>query len=117
VVPVGEALRVAGTAEFAGFDLSLRTERIRSLTNLVQKILPRAGLDPVTARPWCGLRPMSADGVPVIGHTPFDNLWVNSGHGHLGWTMAAGSGQLLAELLSKETPSLDPKPYSPARFD
>jgi D-amino-acid dehydrogenase len=116
VVPVGNAIRVAGTAEFAGFDLTLRPERVRNLTNLAQKILPKAGLDLTTARPWCGLRPMSADGVPIIGATPIPNLWLNTGHGHLGWTMAAGSGQLLAELMSGEIPALDPKPYSLARF-
>jgi D-amino-acid dehydrogenase len=116
LVPVGNATRVAGTAEFAGFDLTLRPERIRNLTNLAQKILPKAGLDPATARPWCGLRPMSADGVPIIGATPISNLWLNTGHGHLGWTMAAGSGHLLAELLSGETPILAPQPYSLARF-
>jgi D-amino-acid dehydrogenase len=116
VVPVGNATRVAGTAEFAGFDLTLRPERVRTLVNLAQKILPRAGLDPATARPWCGLRPMSVDGVAIIGPTTVANLWLNTGHGHLGWTMAAGSGQLLAELLSGETPGLDPRPYSLARF-
>jgi D-amino-acid dehydrogenase len=116
VVPVGDATRVAGTAEFAGFDLTLRPERVRNLTNLAQKILPRAGLDPTTARPWCGLRPMSADGVPIIGPTRIANLWINTGHGPLGWTMAAGSGLLLAELVSGETPALDPKPYYLARF-
>lgn len=116
VVPVGNATRVAGTAEFAGFDLTLRPERVRNLTNLAQKILPRAGLDPATARPWCGLRPMSSDGVPIIGPTAIANLWLNTGHGPLGWTMAAGSGELLAELLSAETPALDPQPFSPARF-
>jgi D-amino-acid dehydrogenase len=116
VVPVGNATRVAGTAEFAGFDLTLRPERVRNLANLAQMILPRAGLDPATARPWCGLRPMSADGVPIIGATTLSNLWLNTGHGHLGWTMAAGSGQLLADLLSGETPGLDPQPYALARF-
>jgi D-amino-acid dehydrogenase len=116
IVPVGNATRVAGTAEFAGFDLTLRPERVRNLTNLAQKILPHAGLDPATARPWCGLRPMSADGVPIIGATPIPNLWVNSGHGHLGWTMAAGSGQLLAELISGEAPSIDLGPYALTRF-
>jgi D-amino-acid dehydrogenase len=116
LVPVGKATRVAGTAEFAGFDFRLRRERIRNLTNLAQKILPRAGLDPATARPWCGLRPMSADGVPIIGATALSNLWLNTGHGHLGWTMAAGSGELLAQLLSGEAPGLDPQPYSLARF-
>src|SRR5262249_48148588 len=116
VVPVGNATRIAGTAEFAGFDLTLRRGRVRNLTRLAQKILPRAGLDPATAKPWCGLRPMSPDGVPIIGPTTTANLWLNTGHGPLGWTMAAGSGELLAELLSGETPQLDPQPYSLARF-
>jgi D-amino-acid dehydrogenase len=116
VVPVGNAIRVAGTAEFAGFDLTVRPERVRNVASLAQKILPRAGLDPATARAWCGLRPMSADGVPIIGQTPIENLWVSTGHGHLGWTMAAGSGRLLSELISGDVPSLDPSPYSTARF-
>jgi len=116
VVPLGHAIRVAGTAEFDGFDLTLRPERIRNLTNLAQKILPHASLDPASARAWCGLRPMSPDGVPIIGPAVMSNLWLNTGHGHLGWTMAAGSGQLLADLISGETPTLDPRPYSLARF-
>jgi D-amino-acid dehydrogenase len=116
VVPVGDAIRIAGTAEFAGFDLTLRPERVRNVASLAQKILPRAGLDPATARAWCGLRPMSADGVPVIGKTPIENLWVSTGHGHLGWTMAAGSGRLLSELISGDVPSLDPTPYALKRF-
>jgi len=116
VVPVGGAIRVAGTAEFAGFDLTLRPERVKNLTQLVQQILPRAGLDPDTAKPWCGLRPMSADGVPIIGPTPISNLWVNTGHGHLGWTMAAGSGELLADLMSEASPAIDPAPYDLKRF-
>jgi D-amino-acid dehydrogenase len=116
VVPVGAAIRVAGTAEFAGFDLMLRPDRVRNLTNLAQQLLPQAQLDAATARPWCGLRPMSPDGVPIIGATPIPNLWVNTGHGHLGWTMAAGSGDLLAKLMSGESAAIDPAPYSPRRF-
>ena len=116
VVPIGDAIRVAGTAEFAGYDLALRSARVRNLTNLAQKILPSAGLDPATARPWCGLRAMSADGVPLIGPTPVRRLWVSTGHGHLGWTMAAGSGELLASLISGESVAIDPAPYDPGRF-
>lgn len=116
VIPLGRALRIAGTAEFAGFDLTLRRERIRSLMQLAQEILPTAGLNPASAKPWCGLRPMSADGVPIIGRTSVSNLWVSTGHGHLGWTMAAGSAKLLANMISGEAPSLDPQPYSLDRF-
>jgi D-amino-acid dehydrogenase len=107
---------VAGTAEFAGYDLRLHPVRIGNLIKLMQQMLPEAKIDPATARPWCGLRAMSADGVPIIGSTPKHNLWANTGHGHLGWTMAAGSGQLLADLMSGITPSIDPAPYALERF-
>lgn len=116
VIPLERALRIAGTAEFAGFDLTLRRERIRRLVQLAQEIFPAAGLNPASAKSWCGLRPMSADGVPIIGKTSVSNLWVSTGHGHLGWTMAAGSAKLLADMISGEAPSLDPQPYSWGRF-
>jgi D-amino-acid dehydrogenase len=116
VVPFGGGLRVAGTAEFAGYDLTLRPERVRNLLTLLQQVLPRTEIDPATAKPWCGLRPMSADGVPIIGPTPLANLFVCTGHGHLGWTMAAGSARLLAGLISRDAPAIDPVPFMLARF-
>lgn len=116
IVPLDGAIRVAGTAEFAGYDESPNPDRIRNLTRLLQRVLPHAQYEPATARPWCGLRAMSADGVPIIGATPVSNLMVNTGHGHLGWTMAAGSAQLLSELICGDFPSIDPTPYSLARF-
>jgi D-amino-acid dehydrogenase len=116
VVPIDDAIRVAGTAEFAGFDQSLNPDRIRNLLALCHEVLPQMRLDPATARPWCALRPMSADGVPIIGPTGISNLYVSTGHGHLGWTMAAGPAQLLADLMSGVTPSLDPSPYDLKRF-
>jgi D-amino-acid dehydrogenase len=116
VVPVGPLLRAAGTAEFAGYDHSLRTDRVRNLLKLAQEILPDEALDFENARSWCGLRPMSADGVPIIGGTAIPNLLVNVGHGHLGWTMAAGSAQMLADLVNGKSPPLDPTAYSLSRF-
>jgi D-amino-acid dehydrogenase len=116
VVPLGSAVRVAGTAEFAGFDLTLRPARIRNLLRLLTAVLPRASFDPASAQPWCGLRPMSVDGVPIIGSTPISNLLVNIGHGHLGWTMAAGSAQLITDLMSGQSLAIDPTPYDPSRF-
>lgn len=115
VVPVGNAIRAAGTAEFSGYDVEMRQGRVQNLLNLAEKLLPKARLDAGTVRPWCALRPMSADGVPIIGRTQVPNLWVSTGHGHLGWTMAAGSGNLLADLISGESPAIDPAPYRPGR--
>ncbi|HYB32142.1 MAG TPA: D-amino acid dehydrogenase [Steroidobacteraceae bacterium] len=118
VTPLAGVIRAAGTAEFAGYDLTLRPERVRNLLALVQRLLPsRPQLAPEKARAWCGLRPVSADGVPIIGATRIPNLMVNSGHGPLGWTMAAGSAQLLADLLAHSCPAIDPAPYAWARFD
>jgi D-amino-acid dehydrogenase len=116
IVPLEGALRVVGTAEFAGFDRTLPPARIKNHLMLLQNVLPQARIDPSSAKSWCGLRPMSADGVPIIGPTPLSNLLVNTGHGHLGWTMAAGSAQLLVDLMSGDSPSIDPAPYNLKRF-
>jgi D-amino-acid dehydrogenase len=116
VVPLGSAIRVAGTAEFAGYDRTLRPARIQSLMSLLQKVLPESRFDTTAVKKWCGLRPMSADGVPIIGRTPVENLLLNTGHGHLGWTMAAGSAQLLADWAVGATPCIDPDPYALERF-
>jgi D-amino-acid dehydrogenase len=116
VTPLPGVIRVAGTAEFAGFDHRPNQARIRNLVDLVRRILPQAPLDLTTARPWCGLRAMSADGVPIIGPTPLSNLFVNTGHGHLGWTMTAGSAQLLTDLITGRSAGIDPAPYDSHRF-
>ncbi len=117
VVPLGKRLRVAGTAEFAGSDLTLRPERIKNLLTVLAGIYPRiaARLESADSRPWAGLRPMSADGLPFIGTTHIKGLYVNGGHGHLGWTLASGSARLLADLVSGGSPSIDPTPYRPMR--
>jgi len=92
VVPLEGAILVAGTAEFAGYNLVLRAARIRNLLRLLKGVLPDALFDPASIQPWCGLRPTSVDGVPIIGVTAISNLLVNTGHGPLGWTTAAQSG-------------------------
>ena len=116
VVPFTGAIRVAGTAEFAGFDLTLSMPRVQNLLRLLNQVLPRAKVDRAHSRPWCGLRPMSVDGVPIIGATPLSNLFVSTGHGHLGWTLAAGSARLLADLIDGNATAIDPAPYSFSRF-
>lgn len=110
---LGNRLRVAGTAEFAGYDTTLNTARIDALLRRVRQIFPRlAGADPGVER-WAGLRPATPNNVPIIGRTGLANLYLNTGHGTLGWTLAAGSGHLLAELVAGRAPAIDPAPYLP----
>ena len=115
VVPLENGLRVAGTAEFTGFDLSPNEARIANLKRLLAQVLPEAKIDPGSGRPWCGLRPMASNGVPIIGRSPVPNLWIATGHGHLGWTMAAGTGEMIADLMSGASPAVDSAPYAYAR--
>ena len=116
--PLGEVLRVAGTAEFAGFDASIRPERVENLRRLVEAVYPQATtvVRSTDVQAWAGLRPMSSDGVPILGRTRVENLFVNTGHGHLGWTMAAGSGRIVADLISRGSSDLDAADYALARF-
>jgi len=118
VVPLGESLRVAGTAEFAGMDDTISAPRIENLLHLLHDIYPRAqaGSSTLALNPWAGLRPLSADGVPILGRTPFENLYLNTGHGHLGWTLAAGSGKAVAQIVNGQEPELDMSDYSLSRF-
>jgi D-amino-acid dehydrogenase len=100
-----QRLRVGGMAELAGFDLKLREGRRQTLEKVVQDLFPDAG--PLEQGSfWTGLRPMTPDGTPIIGPTRIDKLWLNTGHGTLGWTMACGSGQLLADLLQGRAPAI-----------
>jgi len=118
VTPLGNRIRVAGTAEFAGFDSVINQGRIDNLSRMLKGIYPEfaSGLAAGAGVPWTGFRPMSADGVPLIGATRIDNLFVNTGHGHLGWTMAVGSGKLLADLVAGKQPDIAADPYDPRRF-
>ena len=100
-----QRIRVGGMAELAGFDLSLRARRRATLERVVQDLFPDAApLDQGLF--WTGLRPMTPDGTPVVGPTRLDKLWLNTGHGTLGWTMAAGSAQLLADLIGGHAPAI-----------
>lgn len=115
--PLGARLRIAGTAEIAGYDDAPTPARIDNLFKLLLGLFPTypQPLDRTAAEPWAGLRPMSPDGVPRIGQLGFDNLFVNTGHGHLGWTLAAGSGALLSDLMLGKATQLSPVPYRPER--
>ena len=117
ITPLNGRLRLAGTAELAGFDGQLRRSRLDQLWHMLSRLLPQteAQLDRASARAWCGFRPMSADGIPYIGASPIAGLYINTGHGHLGWTQSMGSGQLIADLIGGKAPAVDPAPYRISR--
>lgn len=117
VVPVGEdLLRVAGTAEFAGFDLSVNPDRVANLRSLLEQVYPQYDLSATEGEAWCGLRPMTPDGRPLLGPSKISNLYLNTGHGPLGWTQACGSGRALAELIVEGSSSFDLEAFLPQRF-
>lgn len=111
VVPIGDRLRFVGTAEFAGFNRRIDQPRVDNLIALFERVYPdlAGDLDMSQAKPWAGLRPMSAEGRPIIQKSPREGLWLNCGHGHLGWTMASGSAELLADLIDGKPNALAPE--------
>ena len=115
ITRLGNRLRTAGTAELCGYDLTLRPARLATLAHVVRDLFPSVG-DLAAAEPWTGLRPMTPDNPPVIGTTPYQNLFLNTGHGTLGWTMACGSGKLLADIISGSTVDIDLSGLTLARF-
>jgi D-amino-acid dehydrogenase len=97
---LGSRLRVAGTAELSGYSLSLNHRRCRAILENARKLFPRAG-NFAKSQFWTGLRPTTPSNMPYLGRTrSFRNLWLNTGHGTLGWTMGAGSGRRIAEMIS-----------------
>lgn len=96
---LGDRVRVAGTAEIAGFDLRLNDMRCRNIAEVAKAYFPDS-CDHQAAELWTGLRPVTPDGPPILGKAGFDNLFLNTGHGTLGWTMACGSGRITADLIS-----------------
>ncbi len=108
-------IRVGGMAEIVGFDKTLRDARRETLEMCVNDLFPGGG-DTSKATFWTGLRPMTPDGTPVVGRTPLANLFLNTGHGTLGWTMSCGSGQLLADLMSGKKPAIKADDLSVYRY-
>lgn len=106
ITRLGDRVRVGGMAEITGYDTTLHSKRRATLQHSVEDLFGGAG-DQNSATFWCGLRPMTPDGTPVVGKTPLDNLFVNTGHGTLGWTMATGSGRLLADIISDRKCEID----------
>ncbi|MGQ0509337.1 MAG: D-amino acid dehydrogenase [Betaproteobacteria bacterium] len=103
---LGGRLRIAGTAELTGYDLAINTVRCEAIVKRVEDLFPGAG-DPSKAEYWTGLRPSTPSNIPYIGRTRYANLFLNTGHGTLGWTHACGSGRALADLMSGRRPEVD----------
>ncbi len=98
---LGDRVRVAGTAEFAGYNHAIRPVRIAPLLRGVQELFPKADLSRMEE--WACLRPQTPDGPPILGATAIANLYLNTGHGTLGWTQAAGSARIVADIIMKRT--------------
>lgn len=110
-----QRIRVGGMAELSGYQLDLNPRRRATLEMVLRDLFPDGG-DIPAAEFWTGLRPMTPDGTPIIGATRFSNLYINSGHGTLGWTMAAGSGKLLSDLITGLRPEINPDGLSLQRY-
>ena len=115
ITRLGDRIRVGGMAEIAGFDHSLPAKRQATLQHSVEDLFGGAG-DQSQATFWTGLRPMTPDGTPVVGKTHLPNLFLNTGHGTLGWTMAAGSGRVLADVVSGRVADIDTSDLGLARY-
>lgn len=115
ITRLGERIRVGGMAEISGYNNMLPKRRRATLVHSLTDLFAGAGDIDATSY-WSGLRPMTPDGTPVIGATPYDNLFLNTGHGTLGWTMACGSGRLIADLVSGRAPDIEATDLSIARY-
>ena len=115
ITRLGDRIRVGGMAEIAGFDLSLNPKRQATLTHSVEDLFGGAG-DQARAEFWTGLRPMTPDGTPIVGRSPLANLFLNTGHGTLGWTMSCGSARLLADVMTGRAPEIEHADLGYARY-
>ena len=113
-----DRIRVGGMAELAGFDLSLNPRRRETLEMVLNGLFPNGG-DISKSQFWTGLRPMTPDGTPIIGKASerYNNIWLNTGHGTLGWTMACGSGQLLADLMAGQKTAIQTDDLALSRYN
>ena len=116
ITRLGDRIRVAGTAEIAGYSGRLGPHATDTVRHVIEDLFPRGG-DTGRMEGWTGLRPMTPDGTPVLGPTPYPNLWLNTGHGTLGWTMACGSGRAVADLVLGRRPEIDFDGLTMARYD
>ena len=103
---LGDRLRIAGTAELSGYDTTINQVRCDAIVKRVMELFPDAG-DSSKATYWAGLRPATPSNIPRVGATKYPNLFLNTGHGTLGWTLACGSGRMLADIVSGRRPGIE----------
>ncbi len=114
---LGERLRVAGMAELYGYDETLREDRLQSLLDAARRGFPRAGAYERVLHRWAGFRPATPDSAPVLGTTGYENLFLNTGQGMLGWTLACGSAAVVADIIEGREPAIDLSGLTAARFE
>ena len=115
ITPLTSTYRIGSTMEFAGYDSRLNPARLGLLRDVAAMYLREPHAEPVIES-WYGWRPMTPDSIPLVGRVPaFDNVYVAAGHGMLGVSMSPATGRLIAELVSGETPHVDPQPYTVGR--
>ncbi|MCB1480958.1 MAG: FAD-dependent oxidoreductase, partial [Rhodobiaceae bacterium] len=115
ITRLGDRIRVAGQAEIIGYNRKLGSHATDTVRHVVSDLFPKGG-DVSRAQGWTGLRPMTPDGTPVIGPTRYDNLFLNTGHGTLGWTMACGSGRAVADAVLGKAPGISFDGLTAARY-
>lgn len=114
ITRLGDRIRVGGMAEISGYTNDLGRARRRTLEHSVNDLFP--GGDASKGAFWSGLRPMTPDGTPVIGKTAIEGLYLNTGHGTLGWTMSSGSARIVADIVSGRVPDIDVRDLAVARY-
>ena len=117
ITRLGNNIRVAGTAHITGYNLELREKSLSLLKYGLNRLFPYATEECDDMKFWAGLRPNTPDGPPIIGSTPYSNLYLNTGHGTLGWTMSLGSGKLLADIISGIEPEISLDGIDMSRFN
>ena len=117
ITRLGNNIRVAGTAHLTGYNLELRKNSLSLLKHGLNRLFPHATGECDDMKFWAGLRPNTPDGPPIIGATPYSNLYLNTGHGTLGWTMSLGSGKLLSNIISGIEPEISMEGIDMSRFN
>jgi D-amino-acid dehydrogenase len=112
---LGDRLRLTATADFAGYDTEYAPKDFAHMLRVATELFPGAA---AYDRPsyWACLRPMTPDGPPIMGESPFRNLWLNTGHGHIGWTMACGSSRIVVDRMLGRKPEIDDVPFRLSRY-